>query len=258
MDATDDLDALDRNALQRCIPAARAVAPIYDRAINTMLARGQSWEEVAGYACHVAQTASLDVKPWQQVPALIHSESALRQPFGLATAERESAEIKLKLLALGLSRFEAFGMERGDNGWTWKPFWDGYADLIERHSALVRQWNKAVPILNAGLQDVGRPLAASEAQVATVLRLHKQGKSLRWIVDETSLGLRTVRTIVDRKHGTDRTTKARRQKIEIDKFQRAHWKAQKRTGDALPKRVAAVIETGAALVTEAKGLGRGR
>jgi hypothetical protein len=40
--------------------------------------------------------------------------------------------------------------------------------------------------------------------------------------------------------------------------QRAHWKAQKRTGDALPKRVAEVIETGKALVTEAKGLGRGR
>ena len=26
-------------------------------------------------------------------------------------------------------------------------------------------------------------------------------------------------------------------KIEIDKFERAHWKASKRTGDALPKRV---------------------
>jgi hypothetical protein len=70
--------------------------------------------------------------------------------------------------------------------------------------------------------------------------------------------LRTVRTIVERKRGADRTTKARREKIEIDKFQRAHWKAQKRTGDALPKRVANVIETGNALVSEAKGLGRGR
>ena len=32
----------------------------------------------------------------------------------------------------------------------------------------------------------------------------------------------------------------------------------KRTGDALPKRVEKVIETGTALVTEAKGLGRAR
>ena len=46
--------------------------------------------------------------------------------------------------------------------------------------------------------------------------------------------------------------------MEVDKHQRAHWKAQKRTGDALPKRVEQVIETGKALVTEAKGLGRGR
>ena len=68
--------------------------------------RSESWEETALYACHVAQTASLDVKPWQQVPARIHLESALRQPFGLTTAERESAEIRLKLQALGLSRFE--------------------------------------------------------------------------------------------------------------------------------------------------------
>ena len=87
--------------------------------------------------------------------------------------------------------------------------------------------------------------------------LHKITDTL-WIVDETSLSFRTVRTIVDRKNGTDRTTKARRQKIEIDKHQRAHWKVQKRTGDALPKRIDEFIETGDALVTEAKGLGRGR
>jgi hypothetical protein len=34
------------------------------------------------------------------------------------------------------------------------------------------------------------------------------------------------------------------------------WKASKRTDDALPQRVAEVIATGNALVTEAKGLGR--
>jgi hypothetical protein len=153
---------------------------------------------------------------------------------------------------------ETFDMELTDDGWSWKPFWDEHWKLVVDWNDLVKRWNKIVPILNAGSQDVGRPLAASEAQVANVMRLHKQGKSLRWIVDETSLSLRTVRTIIERKLRTDRTTKARRQKIEIDKFQRAHWKAQKRTGDALPKRVEQVVETGNALVTEAKGLGRGR
>jgi hypothetical protein len=58
--------------------------------------------------------------------------------------------------------------------------------------------------------------------------------------------------------GSDRTSKKRREKIEIDKHERAHWKAPKRTGDALPKQVQAVIETRKALVTEAKGLGRAR
>ena len=110
-------------------------------------------------------------------------------------------------------------------------------------------------------RDVGRPLAASEAQVSTVSKLHKAGRSLRQIEDETSLGLQTVRTIVGRKQGKDRTSKKRRDKferIEVDRSERAHWKSQKRIGDALPKRVQAVIKTGQALVTEAKGLGRGR
>ena len=53
-------------------------------------------------------------------------------------------------------------------------------------------------------------------------------------------------------------TSNKRRKIAIEQHQRAHWKSQKRTGDALPKRIAQVIETGKALVTEAKGLGRAR
>jgi hypothetical protein len=104
MDATDELD--DRDALARCIPAARAADPIYDRAIDTMFARGQSWEEVANYACFIAQTTSLNVMPWQRPPCRIHLESALRQPFGDPGGEREGAEIRLKLQALGLSKFE--------------------------------------------------------------------------------------------------------------------------------------------------------
>jgi hypothetical protein len=149
---------------------------------------------------------------------------------------------------------EAFGMEMTDNGsWTWKPFWDEYAKLTEKYYDLVKHWNRAVTILNAGTQDVGRPLAASETQVAAVLKLRKQGLSLRDIADETSLSKNTVCTIVGRKHGTDRTSNKRR-KIAIDQHERAHWKAQKRTGDALPKRVQEVIRAGEALVREAKGI----
>ena len=79
---------------------------------------------------------------------------------------------------------EAFDMVLTDGGWSWKPFWDEHYDLVNRYISLVRNWNRAVPVLNAGLQDVGRPLAASDAQVATVTKLHKAGKSLRGIDDQ--------------------------------------------------------------------------
>jgi hypothetical protein len=152
---------------------------------------------------------------------------------------------------------EAFGMEPTDTGgWAWKPFWNEHDKMVNDYNDLVKRWNKYVPLINGRTQDVGRPLSASETQIAAVLKLHKAGKSLRWIVDDTSLTLQTVRTIVGRKHGTDRTTKKRWQRIETGKTVWAHRKAQKRIGDALPKRVEQVIETGRALITEAKGLGK--
>jgi hypothetical protein len=155
-----------------------------------------------------------------------------------------------------------FGMElTGSDGdsdiWTWKPFWDDHDRLVDKYNDLVKRWNRAVPVINAETQNVGRPLAADEDEVAIVLSLHKRGSSLREIAFELELGLQTVRTIVGRKNFTDRTSNKRR-KIAVDQHERAHWKSQKRTGDALPKRVQAVIETGHALVQEAKGLGRGR
>jgi hypothetical protein len=149
---------------------------------------------------------------------------------------------------------DAFGMVQADNGaWTWKPFWNEYLKLIDHYGALVKRWNKAVPVLNAGLQDVGRPLAASEAQAKTVAKLHKQGKSLRGIVEETNLSLRTVRTIVGRLDHSDRASKKRLQRIDIGPDQ-TRWRRQRRTGDQLPKQVQALIETGNDLVKEAKGL----
>jgi hypothetical protein len=56
-------------------------------------------------------------------------------------------------------------------------------------------------LINGRIQPVGRPLAASAAQCAEVLKLHKAGRSLRGIVEDTNLGLNTVRTIVGKAHG---------------------------------------------------------
>jgi hypothetical protein len=88
-----------------------------------------------------------------------------------------------------------------------------------------------------------------------VQRLRKAGHSLRSIADETSLGLPTVRTIVGKAAGTDRTSRREQARIDLRREQLA-WKRQRRDGDALPARAERVVEEGRALLKEAKGLGR--
>jgi hypothetical protein len=151
---------------------------------------------------------------------------------------------------------EAFGMAQTESGgWTWEPFWEEHNKLVDDYNDLVRDWNKHLPLINGRTQPVGRPLAASEAQVEQVRKLHKAGKSLRWIADEMTLGFSTVRTIVGQINGTDRTTRKHRERID-NRQEVIRRKRQKRTGDALPKQAQRVVEEGRALLKEAKGLGR--
>src|SRR6266550_8619506 len=72
---------------------------------------------------------------------------------------------------------DAFEMTLGDDGlYRWQ---DGveknYDALIEKHNALVREWNKLVREYNGMVapKQIGRPLNASDAQCAEVLRLRK-------------------------------------------------------------------------------------
>jgi predicted nucleic acid-binding Zn-ribbon protein len=152
---------------------------------------------------------------------------------------------------------DAFEMVMGDDGkYRWDSFIDERDEIIGMFVDLRRRWNKVVPLLNQ--QNVGRPLAASEAQAAQVVKLRKAGKSLRGIAADTSLGLSTVRTIIAKQSGTDRTTQKHRGRIEIDQQQQARWKRQKRSINALPRRINQVLEDGRELVKEAKGLGRAK
>jgi uncharacterized coiled-coil protein SlyX len=149
---------------------------------------------------------------------------------------------------------ETFDMVQTKDGhWSWAPFWDERNATIDRLNDLVRRWNKAVPIINGRAQPVGRPLAASEAQVAQVRKLRKAGKSLRWIAEETSLTLSTVRTIVGKTDGSDRTTRKHRDRIEPDRQQAARRKRQRRDGDALPRRAQRVVEEGRARTLTREG-----
>jgi hypothetical protein len=155
------------------------------------------------------------------------------------------------------SWIEAFDMVQDDDGaWKWSTaFVEGH-EWFKKYDALVTKWNRFVPEWNAMVRprNVGRPLAASEAQVAEVLKLHKTGGSLRGIAEDTSLGLATVRTIVSQKNGTDRTTVKHLERIDPDRAASARWRARKRTRDALPKRINETLAKGRELVKEAKGL----
>ncbi len=158
---------------------------------------------------------------------------------------------------------EGFGMVLRDDGvWTWGQdfFTDEVMHWYEKHTALLREWNKFVGLYNASVgagRNVGRPLAASEAQCEQVRMLHSAGMSLREIVEETSLGLATVRTIVGKGVGTDRTTRKHLEKIGMaeDRARMRSWTTRKRTRDALPKRLHEIEKRGEALRKEAN---RGR
>ncbi len=160
------------------------------------------------------------------------------------------------------SWIEVFRMEQNDDGaWVYKPSAavDDFNALFEKHEKMVRQWNKFVGDYNSTVapRGLGRPLEASEAQVKNVRRLRKGKNSLRAIAAQTGLGLRTVRTIVDKDAGTGRIGKQTNllRKREVDRLRVAEHRAQKRQRDQLPKRITETQKRGEELVKAAKGLG---
>ena len=160
--------------------------------------------------------------------------------------------------ALIESWIEAFDMVLDDDGkWKWRASFVEGDEWYEKYDAMRRVESLRAKEYNAIVQprNIGRPLAASEAQVAEVRKLHKRGVSLRGIAEETSLGVRTVRTIVEQKDGRDRTTVKHLQRIDPDRKLEASWRARKRTRNTLPKRINETLARGRELVTEAKGLG---
>lgn len=154
---------------------------------------------------------------------------------------------------------EAFDMELDDNGiWCLPKFASTYDETRRRYLDLLAKWNKFVPQYNAvvapKLRNFGRPLCASPAQRDNVLERRKEGQSLRLIAGETGLSLRTVRTIIEKANGTDRSTTARLQRIYPDKLADAGERARKRTRDALPRDIAKLRKSGEALSKKLRGV----
>lgn len=166
--------------------------------------------------------------------------------------------------ALTQSWIEVFEMEQNDDGeWVFdrrqSKVWDDYSKLLDSHNKMVRNWNKFTGDYNATVAPrcLGRPLDASEAQIKKVRKLRKAGGSLRAIAEQTGLGLRTVRTIVGKDAGTDRTSKRTNllRKHEVDRQRAADYRVRKRARDLLPKRITETQKRGEALIKAAKGLG---
>lgn len=159
---------------------------------------------------------------------------------------------------------EVFELQQDSAGvWIFDPnqaaLWEAHDRLQEEHRLLIRDWNRFVRRYNATItpRDVGRPVAASEAQVREVRKLHKGGASLRKIASAMGLGVRTVRTIVEKARGTDRTSRRATElrKREYNRLRGAAWRARKRALVELPKRISSTRARGLELVKAAKGLG---
>ena len=156
---------------------------------------------------------------------------------------------------------EAFDMELKDDGmWHFESdkVADAYSKLLDNHNKLVREFNKFVVDYNSTVapRGFGRPLQASDAQVREVSKLRKAGKSLRAIAAQTGLGLRTVRTIIDKDAGTGRIGKQTNllRKRVFDKLRAAEYRSRKRIRDQLPRRITETRKRGEELIKAAKGL----
>jgi septal ring factor EnvC (AmiA/AmiB activator) len=155
------------------------------------------------------------------------------------------------------SWIEAFGMELDESGtWTYAKWVSASEMWHDKYVTVVQEWNRFVPEYNSTVRrrNVGRPLAASDAQHQTVLKLRKAGHSLRDIAEETSLSLNTVRTIVDQRDRRDRTSIKHLERIRRDMGEERTWQSRKRTRHGLPRRIATLRQQGEELRKEAKGL----
>lgn len=159
---------------------------------------------------------------------------------------------------------QVFDMQQDDDGrWLFDvnqvAVWETAAELTEKNNAIIRRWNKFVPKYNAMVRprDSGRPLAASEDQVLTVRKLRRDGASLRAVVAQTGLGLRTVRTIVEKDQGTDRTADRRKElrRLELDRLRAAEWRSRIRRRGDLEKRVTRHRKRVDDLLKASKGIG---
>ena len=99
----DDLDAVDREALERCMEIARR-DPSRAEQLDSKL-QDEEWAEVASFAAYGCQMDSLGLRPWQSPPC--HIDEDADEPES-SDRESNSAARKLlrQMLAAGVSRYD--------------------------------------------------------------------------------------------------------------------------------------------------------
>ena len=147
-----------------------------------------------------------------------------------------------------------FGLTLNNDGaWTNGEFINEHHALVDQFDDLRIRYNKLVGTFNrniARVQPVGRPVAASEAQQAQIIKHHKAGKSPRWIAEEMTLSRRTVTTVIGKLDGTDRTSINRRARLGLEPKTKDWRPGAMRF---LPKRASKHLERGRNLLKEARG-----
>ena len=135
--------------------------------------------------------------------------------------------------------------------------WEDHAELLDQHHELMAEVKRLRRLAVLPDRPIGRPLAASEKQRADVLKRRKAGESLRAIAHATNLSVRSVRTVVEKDAGTDRTSKRAKvlRRNEFTRQRAAAFRARKKAHDALPRKIEELRKTGAKLIKRAKGLG---
>jgi hypothetical protein len=96
MDGRADLDAADRDALERCMGIAKR-----DRAeqLEGKLVQGDSWIEVAEFASYSCQIRALNLKPWQSPPCTEDEDDPTPR-------DRAAQALLRRMLRAGVSRYD--------------------------------------------------------------------------------------------------------------------------------------------------------
>ena len=156
---------------------------------------------------------------------------------------------------------EVFGLKQNEDGvWLFnaRKGYENAAKAYDQYNSLVKEWNKFVPQYNTlvGNRDIGRPLAASEAQQADVKKRRKAGESLRMIADRTGLSLRTVRTILDKAAGKARGSEkaGKLRKAEYDRQRAAAYRRRLNAAKAVGPQVQSLRDEEAEIRKAVAGL----